>query len=361
MFVSDYLLQPLWATAYNPIEVIRMKSTSSRESMKMTAADQKAKLQIALRRIRQKEKLRRKRPRQMPALQSIPINPFAAPHCLEKPDLREFIVPDEWLEDALNFQIEKQFARDSLRDTVRRQMAEDRISLRRAWANAMAATTATYEMKGKAPLLKSRKVAGVFFLNRCRPPAEIAECDFAGNERKWYIGISLNRNRSAAAFLDWTLRELLPCVGAAARLIANIDMRGSVYFSDEHIECLLRNIHGSQPAEFKFWSCDRQRARACADKSRKMQIAPPQRLRARLLAIACYRFAQADFGWRAYHRAQEQISLESNPMTRELFRQRLKIAVTMLRDYAPFEIAHRLEHLPGFYFPLGKSFRARPV
>lgn len=292
---------------------------------------------------------------------AIPPNPFVAVDRSspldDKPDLTEFKIDDEWLQDAVAFQISKQRIRDGLRYLVREEMIRTGRLLRDVWTEYITQATANYVRSSYAtPFSYTEKIANVFYLERYAPSEEKTGCDLGRNERKWYIGISLNRNRSAASLLSWGQRTLVPFVLSAIRLMANIEMRGAVVFSPEDMKRL--RVELGEDRRNEIYLCSRDQIREFGHEARSNQRLSRTKLRGRLMALACYRYYQSGYGWEVYDREQKKFGLETDRMSREKFRQRLRIAVAALRYEWDWAISARLEQMRGIHFPLGKMFPA---
>lgn len=307
---------------------------------------------------RQTEKLAvlMKKRRQKLRIRMIPPNPFV--DTMAKPDLAEFQVDDEWLQDALEFQIRKQFNRDGIRHLAFEKMIQTGCSLKKAWEGAMTAATAKYSRSELAvPYSSTEKVAEVFYFKRYAPTKSEAECNLSRNERKWYIGISLNRNRNGASLINWSRKVFIPFALSAIRWMANIEMQQGVLFSEKDANRLRKTLGSAAGDEnFNFLIDSGDLLNPFKVEEKPSQRMSRTKLRGRLLAIACYRYVQAGYGWESYDRDQNALGLEAGKMSRERFRQRLRIAVGTLREEWSSNLVSRPERTVGIHFPLGRSF-----
>jgi hypothetical protein len=289
------------------------------------------------------------------------------------PDLEEFQVEDDLLEEAIRFQVDKQVCIDGRKllvklwapDSQGRTEAEIAEELR-----VFAASTFESE-PSDTRLRKSRGPAKVVYFERGAPAQKQNWSSGYSNSRPYFIGIALNREMTAPSFLKWVDREFLPFVRASMKLAARIDLPGSIEFTDKD-EAVFRRVGGAAATDHqvKFWYRTKADARRDNQSNRRRQNPSVKNMRAKLFSVACYRFKMAGFSFREYNEVQQRIGLEtyvkrnSEPVpveiTEEAFNGRLKIAAGLLRDvWAAFDVKNP-ENIPEAGFELGNRFRGEP-
>ena len=286
------------------------------------------------------------------------------------PNLDEFRVEDELLEQAIGFQVHKQMYIDGRRllarlwaaDTKGKSAVEIEAELR-----ALSETAFDPDQHAIRYQRSTGPAKVVYFAPG--PPHKVQ--DWRGgflNSRPYFFGVSLNREMTAPGFMKWVDREFIPFVKASMKLAARIQLPGAIEFTAQD-EAVFRRVGGEtvKTHNTKIWYRTKDDA-VRENLSNKARQSPSlKKLRAKLLSVACYRFKMAGFTFREYNEAQRSIGLEvyakrnSAPVvvdiTEEAYNGRLKIATGLLREEWRGLEVEKPEDIPEAGFALGKRFR----